>query len=106
MHLVLGIEDRKSTRLNSSHSLISYAVFCLKKKSRSLQQTRHGLPEAFALQQVWICSADRNAPQKPKDSVGGQQSDGKRYPSSSPRESKQASAGRCSRPQSNDREHS
>src|SRR2546430_15193560 len=27
-----GITDRKSTRLNSSHSQISYAVFCLKKK--------------------------------------------------------------------------
>src|SRR2546427_12478244 len=27
-------EDRKSTRLNSSHSQISYAVFCLKKKHR------------------------------------------------------------------------
>src|SRR2546427_8732776 len=27
-----GIRDRKSTRLNSSHSQISYAVFCLKKK--------------------------------------------------------------------------
>src|SRR5689334_23898975 len=27
-----GREDRKSTRLNSSHSSISYAVFCLKKK--------------------------------------------------------------------------
>src|SRR5689334_23409691 len=27
-------EDRKSTRLNSSHSSISYAVFCLKKKKR------------------------------------------------------------------------
>src|SRR5438128_6803893 len=27
--------DRKSTRLNSSHGSISYAVFCLKKKSRS-----------------------------------------------------------------------
>src|SRR2546430_10399071 len=26
------VEDRKSTRLNSSHSQISYAVFCLKKK--------------------------------------------------------------------------
>src|SRR2546427_6372734 len=37
--------DRKSTRLNSSHSQISYAVFCLKKKKRnrnldSLSQTR------------------------------------------------------------------
>src|SRR3712207_7232115 len=28
----LGDEDRKSTRLNSSHANISYAVFCLKKK--------------------------------------------------------------------------
>src|SRR3712207_7589686 len=27
-------EDRKSTRLNSSHATISYAVFCLKKKTR------------------------------------------------------------------------
>src|SRR5574341_1628465 len=27
-------EDRKSTRLNSSHQLISYAVFCLKKKKK------------------------------------------------------------------------
>src|SRR5256885_4922482 len=30
-----GRLDRKSTRLNSSHLVISYAVFCLKKKSRS-----------------------------------------------------------------------
>src|SRR2546430_12850189 len=28
-------QDRKSTRLNSSHSQISYAVFCLKKKKRN-----------------------------------------------------------------------
>src|SRR5438132_7090833 len=28
-------EDRKSTRLNSSHTVISYAVFCLKKKRRN-----------------------------------------------------------------------
>src|SRR5688572_33071797 len=30
----LSEEDRKSTRLNSSHSQISYAVFCLKKKKK------------------------------------------------------------------------
>src|SRR5690625_2132767 len=30
-------EDRKSTRLNSSHVAISYAVFCLKKKKRDAQ---------------------------------------------------------------------
>src|SRR5947209_5543668 len=29
---IIGIQDRKSTRLNSSHANISYAVFCLKKK--------------------------------------------------------------------------
>src|SRR5690349_22001702 len=32
--------DRKSTRLNSSHVEISYAVFCLKKKSSSSRQRR------------------------------------------------------------------
>src|SRR5256884_6763001 len=31
--LLSGIGDRKSTRLNSSHGYISYAVFCLKKKT-------------------------------------------------------------------------
>src|SRR5256885_4016462 len=31
--------DRKSTRLNSSHLVISYAVFCLKKQSEDLQDT-------------------------------------------------------------------
>src|SRR2546430_9937933 len=31
---VLDVVDRKSTRLNSSHSQISYAVFCLKKKKK------------------------------------------------------------------------
>src|SRR2546429_1704968 len=32
-------EDRKSTRLNSSHGYISYAVFCLKKKKDSVMET-------------------------------------------------------------------
>src|SRR2546426_2156480 len=32
--------DRKSTRLNSSHLVISYAVFCLKKKKRQLSLAR------------------------------------------------------------------
>src|SRR5471030_2872737 len=34
-HVVMGREDRKSTRLNSSHLGISYAVFCLKKKKHT-----------------------------------------------------------------------
>src|SRR5437762_6037949 len=33
--------DRKSTRLNSSHRCISYAVFCLKKKNKSKALTYH-----------------------------------------------------------------
>src|SRR2546430_13689936 len=36
--------DRKSTRLNSSHSQISYAVFCLKKKKTPAQTARSGIP--------------------------------------------------------------
>src|SRR5256886_8304038 len=43
-----GKTDRKSTRLNSSHSQISYAVFCLKKKKQP--RLRHtaavGVPQA------------------------------------------------------------
>src|SRR2546429_2447652 len=31
-----GVQDRKSTRLNSSHGYISYAVFCLKKKKKNI----------------------------------------------------------------------
>src|SRR3712207_8805899 len=34
MYLLIGPKDRKSTRLNSSHANISYAVFCLKKKKQ------------------------------------------------------------------------
>src|SRR3712207_7398083 len=34
-----GGEDRKSTRLNSSHANISYAVFCLKKKKQNFTNT-------------------------------------------------------------------
>src|SRR2546430_7370595 len=36
--------DRKSTRLNSSHSQISYAVFCLKKKKRAGPRVPRGGP--------------------------------------------------------------
>src|SRR5690348_18102477 len=46
-HCVKGTSDRKSTRLNSSHPSISYAVFCLKKKKRnqllSLRSSLHPL---------------------------------------------------------------
>src|SRR5258707_4082246 len=36
---ILKKRDRKSTRLNSSHANISYAVFCLKKKKKNVYET-------------------------------------------------------------------
>src|SRR2546429_6404139 len=42
-HLAPKRRDRKSTRLNSSHGYISYAVFCLKKKKQQIC-TRHRQP--------------------------------------------------------------
>src|SRR2546430_5808763 len=39
--------DRKSTRLNSSHSQISYAVFCLKKKKKQHYQNTHSSTTQF-----------------------------------------------------------
>src|SRR6185312_9123499 len=39
--VLLSARDRKSTRLNSSHDQISYAVFCLKKKSRLQEAVPH-----------------------------------------------------------------
>src|SRR2546426_9018071 len=46
-HRQSSVGDRKSTRLNSSHLVISYAVFCLKKKNRpneTPEQTRRQRP--------------------------------------------------------------
>src|SRR5258708_16165178 len=39
-----AFEDRKSTRLNSSHQIISYAVFCLKKKKHHDKSTNRFSP--------------------------------------------------------------
>src|SRR2546430_13483086 len=40
LNITPGGRDRKSTRLNSSHSQISYAVFCLKKKNTTTDTSR------------------------------------------------------------------
>src|SRR2546430_11077287 len=48
---VLYSIDRKSTRLNSSHSQISYAVFCLKKKKKSTLSEMRSV-EAYTLGQL------------------------------------------------------
>src|SRR5258708_9172612 len=39
----ISAQDRKSTRLNSSHQIISYAVFCLKKKKTTAKTRLHSL---------------------------------------------------------------
>src|SRR5688572_32269127 len=47
------VQDRKSTRLNSSHSQSSYAVFCLKKKTKASHSFRHPL-SAFCKQSCFF----------------------------------------------------
>src|SRR6201996_9666849 len=47
--------DRKSTRLNSSHSQISYAVFCLKKKKKLMTPIRGGAPLSLARSGTRAC---------------------------------------------------
>src|ERR671926_60721 len=42
VEIVATARDRKSTRLNSSHTVISYAVFCLKKKKGRQQRSQAG----------------------------------------------------------------
>src|SRR5437764_4638175 len=54
----LGHRDRKSTRLNSSHRCISYAVFCLKKKK---QKTEKNSPKSN-MSTPAKASVDRNRP--------------------------------------------
>src|SRR5437764_2431840 len=46
LRAIRGVGDRKSTRLNSSHRCISYAVFCLKKKKKMIKDTRNPLSES------------------------------------------------------------
>src|SRR5256885_5580997 len=46
-HAAQQLSDRKSTRLNSSHLVISYAVFCLKKKKKSCTLAPHSLKELW-----------------------------------------------------------
>src|SRR5690625_6448867 len=54
------VRDRKSTRLNSSHVAISYAVFCLKKKNIRLSSPLKNLLTTFAV----IINGDDNDPHR------------------------------------------
>src|SRR5438034_2416764 len=57
LQLALDLEerDRKSTRLNSSHTVISYAVFCLKKKKKT-KRIANRTPD-FSAESVQACRA-------------------------------------------------
>src|SRR2546427_4656002 len=51
--------DRKSTRLNSSHSQISYAVFCLKKKTRRLNSSHRQISyDNFCFKKLVTATSD------------------------------------------------
>src|SRR5437588_7814650 len=56
--------DRKSTRLNSSHTVISYAVFCLKKKKKHTDKhtnaTKHAERKTISPQHRSPTSAEQN----------------------------------------------
>src|SRR5437868_12019789 len=56
------VTDRKSTRLNSSHVSISYAVFCLKKKKKK-QKTKHKKKKNKKIEIKTIRKRDRNITQ-------------------------------------------
>src|SRR3989475_802169 len=49
-----GPLDRKSTRLNSSHSQISYAVFCLKKKAFAMSRASRGFVEVTVISRMLV----------------------------------------------------
>src|SRR5699024_11505988 len=57
------IRDRKSTRLNSSHVSISYAVFCLKKKNGRYRSIRISQAERtpYALDKTFVVDVERKA---------------------------------------------
>src|SRR5258707_3037128 len=50
--IMTGFQDRKSTRLNSSHANISYAVFCLKKKKTQTKSTTTTLAQLYVKRHV------------------------------------------------------
>src|SRR5690348_18096206 len=56
-----GGGDRKSTRLNSSHPSISYAVFCLKKKKKHNNKTHLNKTHISSLNSLDTASIDHNS---------------------------------------------
>src|SRR2546429_2026535 len=62
--------DRKSTRLNSSHGYISYAVFCLKKKSHRLDQAAADTAARKAQIDIQQTYVDQSYTQPPLGQLG------------------------------------
>src|ERR1039457_3595998 len=61
--------DRKSTRLNSSHLVISYAVFCLKKNKKTHFGHRHGplrLPSTISCTTLRLCACRHRSVAEPR----------------------------------------
>src|SRR3954464_5506417 len=56
--------DRKSTRLNSSHTIISYAVFCLKKKAQKARRAARATVQPHATR-----AAARGHPASPSEAL-------------------------------------
>src|SRR2546429_4668581 len=59
--LKFSTKDRKSTRLNSSHGYISYAVFCLKKKKHTLFVRTDSETAASRIELLQLCIAAPHA---------------------------------------------
>src|SRR5258708_26614093 len=58
---LIGVLDRKSTRLNSSHQIISYAVFCLKKKIAAARRRGHVAVVGGRRRRTWLMLATPTA---------------------------------------------
>src|SRR2546430_1734521 len=64
-----AVKDRKSTRLNSSHSQISYAVFCLKKKSDKREIAMGGAVRVQASAEMFLQSFRENMIRKSNPAI-------------------------------------
>ena len=60
--------DRKSTRLNSSHTVISYAVFCLKKKKNKKNEKKQTKKQRLTCGQIITCKRTNQSQQPQKHS--------------------------------------
>src|SRR2546429_7083134 len=64
--VAVGLPDRKSTRLNSSHGYISYAVFCLKKKKNNQLHSFVARQQITPTAALWATRPPLGAAQQPE----------------------------------------